>query len=114
MPTLPDIIRTGRRVEAHRPWPRIIVDEAGWREIAAALGDGGFTLGGLWGEAAAVHMALWDEEAAAIVVSLDCPNGVFPSVGHAHAPAIRLERAIHDLFGLKPDGAPDEQSHRSA
>ena len=28
-------------------------------------------------------------------------------VGALHAPAIRLERAAHDLYGLKPVGLPD-------
>ena len=30
-----------------------------------------------------------------------------PSVGALHPPAIRLERAIRDLYGLEPVGAPD-------
>ncbi len=41
------------------------------------------------------------------VVSLDCPDGQFPSVGALHPPAIRLERAIRSLYGLEPIGAPD-------
>lgn len=41
------------------------------------------------------------------VISLPCPDGGFPSVGAHHAPAIRLERAIHDLYGLVPSDAPD-------
>ena len=41
------------------------------------------------------------------VVSLACPDGTFPSVGALHPPAIRLERAIHSLYGLEPVGAPD-------
>jgi Ni,Fe-hydrogenase III large subunit len=44
-----------------------------------------------------------------VVVSLDCPSRRFPSVGLSHPPAIRLERAIHDLFGLTPEDAPDER-----
>ena len=50
------------------------------------------------------HMALarrWT------VLRLACPEGAFPSVGAAHPPAIRLERAIADLFGLQAIGAPD-------
>ncbi|HEX2941987.1 MAG TPA: hydrogenase expression protein HypE, partial [Rhodopila sp.] len=31
----------------------------------------------------------------------------YPSVGARHPPAIRLERAVHDLFGTEPDGLPD-------
>ena len=40
------------------------------------------------------------------MLSLDCPDR-YPSVGALHAPAIRLERAAHDLFGLEPVGLPD-------
>jgi Ni,Fe-hydrogenase III large subunit len=43
------------------------------------------------------------------VVSLECPDGRFPSVGQLHAPAIRLERSIQDLFGLEAEGAPDSR-----
>ena len=63
---------------------------------------------GLWGEPSMVHMAIMDEDAAGIaVVSLDCPDRIYPSVGTHHPPAIRLERAINDLFGLSANGLPD-------
>src|SRR5215472_14134332 len=32
---------------------------------------------------------------------------LFPSTGALHPPAIRLERAIHSLYGYEPAGAPD-------
>ena len=38
---------------------------------------------------------------------LECPEGSFPSVGLRHPPAIRLERAIRDLFGHDAIGLPD-------
>ena len=41
------------------------------------------------------------------MLSLDASAGGFPSLGRVHPPAIRLERAIKDLFGLEPQGAPD-------
>ena len=53
-------------------------------------------------------MALLEESASDIaVISFDCPARRFPSVAAIHPPAIRLERAIRDLFGLEPEGAPD-------
>ena len=53
-------------------------------------------------------MALLDEDAGDIgVVSLECPDGRYPSVGLLHPPALRLERAAADLFGLMPEGLPD-------
>src|SRR5208282_5740372 len=55
-----------------------------------------------------VHMAIIAETTGEIVViSLACPARKFPSVGALHPPAIRLERAIHSLYGLTPVGAPD-------
>ena len=53
-------------------------------------------------------MALLDGNARDIgVVSLKCPDGRYPSVGLLHPPALRLERAAADLFGLLPQGLPD-------
>ena len=46
-------------------------------------------------------------DSGVVVLSLDCPDGRYPSVGALHAPAIRLERAMRDLFGLDPVGLPD-------
>lgn len=108
MPALIDLILEGRRVQHHRPWPRAIVDSTIWSFAAEQIADEHWTLLGLWGEAETVHMALLDEYAGDIgVISLDCPNGLFPSVGSRHPPALRLERTIQDLFGLEPKGVPD-------
>jgi hypothetical protein len=41
------------------------------------------------------------------VVSLAVRAGAFPSIGKYHPPAIRLERAIMDLYGYTATGAPD-------
>jgi Ni,Fe-hydrogenase III large subunit len=103
---LSDLIAPLARIEAHRPWPRLAGDLAAWRKAGAALASGELTLLGLWGDPDRVHLALLDESARAIaVLSLDCPDRAFPSL--EHPPAIRLERAIQDLFGLKAVGAPD-------
>lgn len=108
MPTLTDLIRQGRRIEQHRPWPRAVVDPAIWSLAAGELAKARWTLLGLWGEPAGVHMALLDEPAADIaVISVDCIDGAYPSIGQRHTPAIRLERAIADLFGLEATGAVD-------
>jgi Ni,Fe-hydrogenase III large subunit len=106
MAKLTALIANGRRVEAHRPWPRAIVSAGGWHEATEALANGECSLLGLWGEPQAVHMALLDGDDIA-VLSLDCADGRFPSVGARHRPAIRLERAIADLYGLGPEGAAD-------
>jgi Ni,Fe-hydrogenase III large subunit len=104
------LISKGRTVDGHRPWPRAVVSAEVWRDAIGLLAAGERTLLGLWGEPGIVHMALLDETARTVaVVSLDCPDGRFPSVGEAHPPAIRLERAIRDLFGLEPVGLPDQR-----
>ncbi len=106
--TLSDIINGGKTVERHRPWPRVEVAADGWRRAVEELVDARATLLGLWGDRNAVHMALIEEPAGnVVVVTLPCPDGKFPSVGALHPPAIRLERAIKDLFGLKAVGAAD-------
>lgn len=108
MPTLIDLSLKGRRVQNHYPWRRTIVDPKIWSFAAGQLAEGHWTLLGLWAEPDAIHMALLDEQARDIgIISLDCIEGHYPSVGQRHAPALRLERAIHDLFGLRAIGLPD-------
>jgi Ni,Fe-hydrogenase III large subunit len=108
MPGLSELILQGRPVAAHRPWPRAVVGRETWAAMAAALAEGQWTLLGLWGEAESVHLALLDEEGTELaVLSVECPNRRFPSIGQRHPPAVRLERTIRDLFGLEPEGLAD-------
>src|SRR5450755_629299 len=108
MSPLTDVIREGRKVGSHGPWPRAVVDAAQWVSAAKELAQGRCSLLGLWGEPAMVHMAILDEAAAAVaVISLDCPDRSYPSVGAHHPPALRLDRTINDLFGLSAEGLPD-------
>jgi Ni,Fe-hydrogenase III large subunit len=98
----------GTRIDGHRPWPRLVAGDSGWRAAAAELSARRLTLLGLWGDAGAAHMAVLDEPTTEIaVVTIECPEGEFPSVGALHPPAIRLERALRDLYGLTPLGHPD-------
>ena len=91
-----------------RPWPRRAVDKDAWRAAGELLAAGDRSLLGLWGEAATVHLALFDEASGGIeILSLDCPDGKFPSIGRVHPPALKPERTIRDLFGLEPVGLPD-------
>jgi Ni,Fe-hydrogenase III large subunit len=107
MATLLDTIE-GKTISEHRPCSRLVVNEDGWRFAASRLSAGSWTLLGLWGDIGAVHMAVLDEGARGIaVVTIPCPDGRFPSVGAVHPPAIRLERAVRDLYGLEPVGCPD-------
>ncbi len=108
MSSLIDLTPEGRRIPQHRPWPRAVIGAHLWRFAASGLAQGRWSLLGLWGEPATVQMAVMDEDAADIaVVSLECPDHTYPSVGLHHPPALRLERAVNDLFGLTAQGLPD-------
>ncbi|HEX3984302.1 MAG TPA: hydrogenase expression protein HypE [Acidisoma sp.] len=82
-----------------------------WTRAAETMAEGHLSLVALWGEPGIVHMALSDVGDAATmrIMSLSTPDGCYPSVGAFHAPAIRLERAAADLFGLMPQGLPDRR-----
>src|ERR1700722_2561771 len=86
--------------------PRVEVEPAGWQQAVDRLAAGSLTLLGLWGEPGGVLMAVLDGREGAIL-SLACPDKRYPSVGAHHPAAIRLERAIRDLFGLQPVGLTD-------
>jgi Ni,Fe-hydrogenase III large subunit len=106
-----DHIPHGETAERHRPWPRATVSDKGWTYAIDQLAAGRLTLLGLWGDVPDVHMALLDAEASEIaVVSYTCKDGKYPSVGTRHSPAIRLERAIRDLFGLEAVGSTDTRT----
>src|SRR5437868_1485243 len=108
MPSLIDVTLEGRKVGQYGPWPRVVVDASVWTFAASELAHGRWSLLGLWGEPTTVHMAIMDGQTAEIaVVSLDCADRKFPSVGKHHPPALRLERSINDLFGLSAQGSPD-------
>ncbi|MET0687583.1 MAG: hydrogenase expression protein HypE [Methyloceanibacter sp.] len=108
MAALNDIARKGRRAEGHHPWPRTVVTSDGWKLLAQQLADARATMLGLWGDRNAVHLALIEEPSSEVAVfTLECPGGKFPSIAALHPPAIRLERTISDLYGLKPVGQRD-------
>jgi Ni,Fe-hydrogenase III large subunit len=110
MPSLIDLNLEGMQVARHRPWTRTVVDSAVWSFATKMLRERQWQLLSLWGEPSSVHMALFDPRSAEIgIVSLDCPHGTFPSVAARHLPALRLERTITDLFGLRPEGAIDDR-----
>ena len=108
MATVRDTIALGRRVDAHRPWPRVVVTDGAValdrvracrraRDAARPLGRAARR--DTWPCSWSRPTSRWS--------TVECADGQFPSVGALHAPAIRLERAIHDLYGLEPRGALD-------
>ena len=108
MQALTDLMLEGRPVQHHRPWQRATVDPKVWASATLALADGHWTLLGLWGETNTGHMALLEEPTGTIgVITLEGLEGGYPSVAQYHLPALRPERAIHDLVGLVPQALPD-------
>jgi len=114
--SLHEFLKGASAVADHRPWPRVVVDAAGWRALVDRLATADWSLLGLWGDrsdagSASVHLALRDESADAAdgiaVVTLLCPQGRFPSLAAARPGAQRLERMLADLFGIVADGAGD-------
>jgi Ni,Fe-hydrogenase III large subunit len=87
-------------------WTPSTVSRAAWDQAAASLQRGEQSLLSLWGEPGLAHLALIDSNKVSLL-HLDCASGAFPSVGRLHPPAIRLERAMHDLAGLEAQGSPD-------
>ncbi len=103
------LLEMGHAIQAHRPFPRAVVDAAVWRRAAEHLAAGDCTLSSLWGEPGQVHMALLEPDAPPVigVLTIACPAGRYPSVGALHPPAIRLERALRDLYHIEPTELPD-------
>jgi Ni,Fe-hydrogenase III large subunit len=106
-----DNIAHRESAKAHRPWPRATVSDDGWQQAINLLAEGRCSLLGLWGDAPHVHMALLNQTFNDIaVLTYPCQAGHFPSVAARHPPAIRPERAIWDLFGLKAVDTPDPRA----
>ena len=80
--------------------PHTVVEREAWQQAAEHLHSGEWSLLGLWGEPGFAHMAVMKADQFARL-SLACEGGRFPSVGRLHPPAIRLERAMRDLYGLE-------------
>lgn len=100
--------RIGTPVGDQKPWPRLSVTRDGWLSLIEELRGNRWGLLGLWGEPGRVHAALREDMAGDVaVVSLDCPDGRFPSLTHVRPSANRLERVARDLFGLAAEHSID-------
>lgn len=109
-PLIRALRRQGAALWPSTDWPRTLLDEAGWAQLAQGLGEGQLELVSVWGEPGQAHAAVREGDAAG-VFTLHCdPRGVYPSLGQVHPPAIRLERALQDLVGLIPEGLPDRRA----
>jgi len=97
-------------VASHRGWPRAPVNAGTWRGIGEALREGKLDLLGEWGDAAAVHCALFEPATRKLQIAThEAGSGAAPSLAVFHPPALRLERAIADLFAIEMVGLPDRR-----
>ena len=91
----------GAKVAAHRPWPRVEVDEEAWRQAVLGIAAGEATLFGLWSDGEAVHLALLAEHAAAPAGRhARLPRARFPSV--AATPRARAAARAHHPRPVRP------------
>jgi Ni,Fe-hydrogenase III large subunit len=108
MSRLVELIAGGTRITDHHPWPRVTVPHEAWEFAGRQLAAREWTLVAHWAEPGAVHLALYEPATGELgVITFEAGAGQFPSIGRVHPPARRLERTIHDLYGIVAEGAPD-------
>ncbi len=82
-----------------------------WTGLAKGCAAGFQDLGALWFDDGHMHMALWDSQGGdRAVVSIEAGLGVYPAVSLHHPPAMRLERAMRDLYDINAMGLPDSRA----
>ena len=97
-------------VSAHRGCPLKRAPADGWRALGETLIDGTLSLSGLWGDRDEIRAALYDPNSHDFaVVSHEVVEQRAPSLGVFHAPAVRLERALQDLYGIELVALPDRR-----
>jgi Ni,Fe-hydrogenase III large subunit/Ni,Fe-hydrogenase III component G len=94
---------------------RATVDAAQWREACRRAAFDGGRLVALWGsddsdigKGLAVHAALLTQPGLA-VITLPLADERYPDISDIFPAANRMQRALHDLLGLLPEGAADER-----
>jgi Respiratory-chain NADH dehydrogenase, 30 Kd subunit len=98
----------GDRPAAADGYVRLAVDGGTWKALAVGCAKGLQELSALWADGPVMRMALNDvPRALRAIVTLETDAGRYPSVAACHAPALRLERAMRDLYGVEPVDLPD-------
>ncbi len=105
----------GSTVTRHRGWSRRVVSAEYWYALGEMLRNQSLALLGLWGDHGSVHAAVLqvntqqDNTHEVAVFSLAVMDNRIPSLAAAHPPALRLERAIQDLYGIEVVNLPDRR-----
>jgi Ni,Fe-hydrogenase III large subunit len=79
---------------------RISVDAPGWLATAQTIAREGGRLGALWGTDDAVHALLVLHERL-VCLDLAVANGAYPDISSVFPSAVRMQRAVRDLLGLR-------------
>ena len=104
--SLSDVI--ARRTPDADGYVRLEVDSETWDALAQGCASGVQELSALWADDRYMRIALNDaDHKLRAIVSLRTEAGAYPSVARHHPPALRLERAMRDLYGTVPTGLPD-------
>jgi len=100
----------GDRTARPDGYVRLSVDAGTWTALVAGLAQGRHELSALWADHGVMRMALNDPRLGQrAIVSVETDGGRYPSVSAHHAPALRLERAMRDLYAVQPTGLPDSR-----
>ena len=98
----------GDRPASTDGYVRLAVDADTWMALAAGCAAGHHDLGALWADDGRMCLALSaPSRGLRAIVSFETDAGRYPSVAARHLPALRLERAARDLYGVQPIGLPD-------
>jgi len=98
----------GDRAPGPDGYVRLAADADIWTALAAGCAAGAHDLAALWADGGTMRLALSDlPRGLRAIVSLETESGLYPSVAAHHLPALRLERAMRDLYGVEPVGLPD-------
>jgi len=92
-------------------YTRLETAEALWTGLCKGCAAGWHDLSALWFDNGRMHMALSEPQTGSrAIFSFETSYGAYPSVGRHHTPAMRLERAMRDLYGTNPIGLPDDRA----
>lgn len=100
-------------IAAKRPaeadgYVRVSIGPKEWSALAKGCAEGLQELSALWFDNGQIRAALIDSPPRTrCIVSLQCDNGRYPAFSYYHAPALRLERAMRDLYATQPTDLPD-------
>ena len=98
----------GDRPASTDGYVRLAVDADTWMALAEGCAAGHHDLGALWADDGRMCLALSaPSRGLRAIVSFETDAGRYPSVAARHLPALRLERAARDLYGVQPIGLPD-------